>query len=78
MLPAWEDLGLSGPTSAPLKPMLPASRKLGRKTQKGQKKSEDGIKLHPKFMRVFLGRPKKWAEFFKGFTYFPPLKSLGY
>jgi hypothetical protein len=78
MLPAWEDLGLSGPTSAPLKPVLPAGRKLGRKTQKGQKKSEDGIKFQPKFMRIFHGKAQKWAEFFISLTYFPPLKSLGY
>jgi hypothetical protein len=50
--------------------VLPASRKLGGKTQKGQKKCEDGIKLHPKFMRVFPGGPKSGANFSKVFNTF--------
>jgi hypothetical protein len=64
--------------SAPLKPVLPTGRKLGRITQKGQKKCEDGIKLQPKFMRVFLWRSKSGPIFFTSFKYFAPLKSLGY
>jgi hypothetical protein len=63
MLPAWEDLGLTGPTSAPLKPVLPTGRKLGCITQKGQKKCEDGIKLQLKFSADFSEKAKSGPNF---------------